>query len=877
MCHKIRWSIFRPLVLTGSFILLLFPLSSKISSAQVAAEEEVLLSFRFNSIGNVYVTGHYENNIMYLPISELFNLLFIPCEKSESGFSLVGSFLDPAVKYEIDLNSQFVKLGSKTYTLAKEDYRYGDLDFFLSPGKFEEIFQMKFAINFNTLTLSLESPNKMPVEQREEREKARKQLELRQEKKDYPPAGFERKRAILRPGVLDYTLAANYQENAVQLNLDLNLGMELLGGDLQGNVYALSGGSESFIGSNNLRWRYAVTENEWLSSVAAGYLTSTGLYNRQVIGAGVTNDPIEPRRLYDSYIIDGTTDAESEVELYVNGRMVDYQRADQTGYYRFNFPLTFGTTRVSINIYTPAGEVKTIDRQIQIPYTFLPKGVLAYHVMGGYTDTFGETDYVKAPTANADVAYGITNWLTAKVGSEYLKEDYGAIPLTYGSVSARLFKQYLINLDIAPAALYRVTGSVIYPSDYSFSLNYSRYTGPSIFNTRGAIDEVVGSAYLPMEIFGFNLGLRLNADYYRLESSSVTRYRADLNFRLGRVNMNFNYQDNLLLVNQSARLGQGVANSIVTYSFARTSKVPAVFRGLFIRAHAGYSMYYSNFESIDLQLSKSIFKTGYITISGGYEPVAKSWTGQFGLNLNFEQIRTATKAEYRQNNLVLYQSLRGSLGYDYRSHRFSATNTEQVGRASASVLLFIDNNNNGICDQGDERMPYKAIRLDQSATIQIGRDSVIRISQLQAYYRYNIEVNRSALPNPLIAPAIDKFSFVADPNQYKRIEIPFYRTGVAEGIVYLQQYETKTGIGGLRLLLKKEGSDVTQIVKTFSAGDFYVMDLSPGRYTLEVDPAQLGFMNAYYPAQVLRFEIKALAEGDFVEGIEIVLFKNGNR
>jgi hypothetical protein len=34
----------------------------------------------------------------------------------------------------------------------------------------------------------------------------------------------------------------------------------------------------------------------------------------------------------------------------------------------------------------------------------------------------------------------------------------------------------------------------------------------------------------------------------------------------------------------------------------------------------------------------------------------------------------------------------------------------------------------------------------------------------------------------MLAPALDKFSFVADPNQYKRIEIPFYRTGVAEGI-----------------------------------------------------------------------------------------------
>jgi hypothetical protein len=300
-------------------------------------------------------------------------------------------------------------------------------------------------------------------------------------------------------------------------------------------------------------------------------------------------------------------------------------------------------------------------------------------------------------------------------------------------------------------------------------------------------------------------------------------------------------------------------------------------RGVFLRAHAGYSLYYKAWERFDLQISRSLFKSGYLTFTGGYEPVAQLPFAQFGLTLNLEKFRSNSKIEYRQNELTINQSIRGSLGYDYKSHRFAATNTEQVGRASASVVLFVDNNSNGVCDAGDEKLPYKAIRLDQSATMQLGRDSVIRLSQLQAYYRYNIEVNRAALPNPVVAPALDKFSFLADPNQYKRIEIPFYRTGVAEGIVYVQQGETIIGQGGLRLIVKKERSDFTTTIRTASGGEFYMMDLPPGIYSIEVDPLQLDFLKAEYPAKVFRFEIKALSEGDFVEGIEMVLIRKSDK
>jgi hypothetical protein len=48
------------------------------------------------------------------------------------------------------------------------------------------------------------------------------------------------------------------------------------------------------------------------------------------------------------------------------------------------------------------------------------------------------------------------------------------------------------------------------------------------------------------------------------------------------------------------------------------------------------------------------------------------------------------------------------------------------------------------------------------------------------------------------------------------------------------------------------------------------MDLPPGQYTIEVDPSQLDFLNVKQ-LEKLEFELKARAEGDYIEGLEIIL------
>ncbi len=835
--------------------------------------EEVLLTFRYRGVGNVYITGlyDYDLNKMFLPVLELFNLLQIYHEPSPGDFSLSGNFLRADQPFRFLFTRQTVIFKDQEYVFEFDDFRIGEMDFFVSPLIFEEVFGMYFTINMNTLVLTLESEHRMPVEESAERERARRLIEAREVTREFFPLEYDRNRRGLGFGFADYSISGSFSQDNPNMNYSVVGGAEILGGDIQGNVIGNWVEGDHSIRTSNLRWRYVVRETPWFSTFQAGQMSTTGLQGRRIRGASISNSPVEPRRIYENYIVDGNTEPDSEVELYLNNRLIDFRRADAAGYYRFEFPLTYGTTQLSINIYTPSGEVRTIDRRVQIPFTFLPKGEVAYNIQGGMTETFLGGSEEERWIVHGDLAMGVTGWLTAKVGSEYIEDLNDNRPFTYGSLSARVFSQYLLNVDVAPDAFYRGIASVMYPNGRSINLQYTHYEDNPLFNMGGVDQDIVLSFYSPFSLFNNQMGFRLGGDHRILGDNSVTRYRTDLSMRLGRMNLRASYRDVLFYSDNEYSLGQGRVTGNITYTFMRSPGLPVFVRGMFLRGYVTYGTARNEFENINLQLSRSIRQSARINFDAGYDLQSKQHTIRLGFIMDLNSMRTTTNVDMRGERTSVRQNIRGSLGFDRNPDRVVTSNRNQVGRAGASVILFVDNNNSGTYDEGDEIIPARAVRLDRSAQIEVGSDGVIRISQLQSYFRYNMEVIRSALPNPLLVPAKNLFSFVVDPNQYKRIEIPFYRTGVIDGTVYYLRDEEKRTQGGLRLIITGIDNDFRETIRNFSDGSYYAMDMPPGRYTIEVDPAQLDFLNAQMPEGPQVFEVRALSDGDFIEDLDIFI------
>ncbi len=851
------------LILTAIILLLQLPVYAS------SPDEDVVLSFSHPAIGQYFINTVYSNNTVYLPATELFNLLYVHYEKGKSGNSLTGTWLNNDNQWQIDVNTHQATIGKEHYTLTTDDYRLGDLDLFLSPAMFERMFGLRFTINMETLSVSLEFDKTLPVEEKYQHEQLRKQLEQQRSSDIDYPLLYPRSRKVAAAGVADYNVTLNANKDGFSGSYTLTGGMELLGGDLQGSLYGNLGNEDYRLKSSNVNWRYALNPNAYLTSVWAGQIITTGLQGQRIIGAAISNDPIEPRKVYNTYSMDGNTIPDSEVELYINSQLTSFTRADALGYYRFNFSLTYGTIRINLRIYTPSGEILTEERQLQIPFTFLPQGVVSYNAQAGIVDDGLSEINMNRYAFHGNVAWGLTNTLTAKAGIDYFNSVLR--PIYYGSLSARLFDQYLLNIDAAPGAYYRATASVTYASSRSYNLNFTRFESDSLYNARRAKQEIDASVYLPFRFSGFSSGFRFSGENYLFNNSNLTDINLDLNTNIKSYNIRANYQNSLTYNAGKVYFVNGTTTGSVTYTFSRTPGLPVFVRGMFVRAQAQYDVVYKQLGIVGAQFSRAVMGKGRINVNLDHDFRTNATQIQAGFIFDLDKIRATSHFIAIGDSYNFQQSLNGSIGLDAQSAYFAASNREQVSRAAVSVLMFVDNNDNGKYDAGEEKIPSRALRLDQSAQFELGKDSILRITQLQSYWRYNAEIVQSALPNATLAPLTTEFSFVTDPNRYKRMEIPLYRTGVIEGTVTLRKEGEDTGLGGVRLLLKSKTRTYEETIRTFNDGGFYASNLLPGKYTLEVDPTQLTFLNATCKPERIEFEVKALAGGDYLENLKLNL------
>lgn len=105
--------------------------------------------------------------------------------------------------------------------------------------------------------------------------------------------------------------------------------------------------------------------------------------------------------------------------------------------------------------------------------------------------------------------------------------------------------------------------------------------------------------------------------------------------------------------------------------------------------------------------------------------------------------------------------------------RIALSDQPWVGRAGASIRLFLDENGNDAHDRGEPLLPGGAIQFDRASPIKLQEPGLLRASELIAYQRYTGVIDPASLKNQLWIPKFSSFSFIADPNRYKPIDVPF--------------------------------------------------------------------------------------------------------
>ncbi|MCW9712645.1 hypothetical protein LQ318_06990 [Aliifodinibius salicampi] len=843
-------------------------------------EQEVFLSFNYRNFFNKVITAYYEDGNYYLPVSEIFSSLKISHEVNNENLTIEGFYLEPENTFYLDFSNYQVELANKGFfSLDASQMRVKELDYYIKMEVLATVFDLNFSVDMNNLLLQLETPLELPVVSEYKRQQRRERQERATIGQELHPLLYERDRKLVGGAFFDYSLSSfiNNTENAYAYNFDI--GSELLGGDLEGSAYGNYTSNYSNFTTNNLRWRYVLRNNDYLTQFYAGQTTSNGLIDRNFTGVRLTNEPIEPRYLYDSYEIEGTAPIGSEVELYYNNSLYDFRRITEDEQFRFIAPLTYGTSRLRLRIYGPDGRVREREQRIQVPFNFLPKDEVTYHLNAGRLNNpiLGSTE--ESYLAQGSVAYGLSDWLTQKIGIEYFDQFSDQVPLFYSSTSARLFDDYLFNADIAPNAFYRLSGNVIYPSSASWGLNYTYFSDERIYNPIGNNHELSANLFIPFQIAELPLNIRFTGDY--TQNSAQNRdniyYNLDLNSRINRLNLRLSFRDRQFESFTLSPSSSSELRASATYLISPQTNLPRYLQNTFVSTSARFNPGSGTFQEAQIQASRSVFDKGRIQAS-----FARNFAGNFnfmnvGLIIDFNSIRSTSTIRNNRNQTSFTQNFRGSVGYDDYNNDLTFSNRNQVGRSATSLRLYVDSNNSGSYDEEDNTIQDDAIRIGRAGVQSTSKDGIFRFSQLQSYHRINMEINESAIQNPLLVPEFKEFSIVTDPNQYKPINIPFYTSGVVSGKVVQLEGESSAPLSGVRLYLESKQNDYSKEMQTFNDGSFYAHQIPPDSYRLYIDPNQLQFLNAFSEPDTMTVEVEAIAEGDFVENLNFkVIPKSGS-
>lgn len=862
--------------LSIKFYLLLFflfscPFLIQNVKAQDNTPEEVYLSFNHRGIINTVIITYYKDGIFYLPIYDLFENFQIDVEVND--LTVFGKFSVDQIPYSIDFSRQVLTFGEKTIHFSADDFILDDLDFYLPISIYQEAFDLSFSVDFNTLSLNLETDQELPIIAKVLRQQRRKIANANKSFNEMYPLLLDRQRNIFKAGFFDYSLTSLVSQDQQNFNMSSSIGFEILGGDLRGTGFGNFNSNSTVFETDNLRWNYVFSNNSLVTQVTIGQSNLNGVLTYPFTGMRITNEPIEPRRFFDEFEIEGSTIPQSEVELYLNNALVDFQQADELGNYRFLTPIFFGTSQLDLRIFGPNGQIIQRSNRIQVPFTFTPKGEFVYDINIGRLD---DNVIRAAETSNVAIfsgSWGLTNWATGKFGVEY----YNTIdpdPFYTGTLSSRIANNYVITFEGVTRNYLRSTLSAIYPNSSSISLDYIDYTNDSqVYNTSGLQRQFIVNTFYPFSLFGIPLNIRASNYLRYRENSYNSSFRLNLVSRIKKVSLRFGYSDQFVNEFTPFQL-TSTANleASATYTVSRNPNVPKIFRGTFVRASADYLPNLKTLSNAEVLFSRNILNKGRLQLVFGRDIRNKFNTLRLNVIFDFNKVRTNTTVTYLRNSFSTNQNVRGSIGYDANYNNLIFTSRDQVGRSGAAIRLFVDNNDNQAFDEADELIPNGDVRIGRTGSISTLKNGVLYYTQMQPYLQYNLEINKASISNPMLVPEVDKFSIITDPNNFKLIEIPFYQSGVMEGIV-LRRYPdgNQKGIGGLKIILSSESRDFNKELRTFSDGSFYEYPLPPGKYNLRIEQNQLDILSAKSDPETIHFEIQKKTDGDFVEGLLFTL------
>lgn len=816
--------------------------------------EEISVLLNIQHLGTVEIPAVIKGQEVFLSVTDMFDILKIKNTPSKSFDSVSGFFINPGAPYIITYTNHKIKYLGKIHELKPNDLVRSETNLYLRINYFGEIFGLDCQFKFRSLTVNLSTLIELPVIKELKLEEIRNNLNrLKGEVK--PDTVIKRGYPAFHFGMTDWSVIGTQEiKGETDTRATLGLGGLIAGGEADALLnYSTSG---PFIErQQQYSWRFANNDNDFLKQAIAGKISAQTISTiyEPIVGVQFTNTPTTYRRSFGSYTLADYTKPGWTVELYVNNVLVNFTKADASGFYKFEVPLVYGNTEVKLKFYGPYGEEKSSQKTINIPFNFLPAKDFEYTVSGGIVE-----DNLGSRFARANLNYGLFSRLTVGGGVEYLSSVTSGNTMPFADFSLRLASSLLISSEYTYGVRWKSILSYRLPSNLQIDLNYIKYVpGQTAINYNYLEERKVILSY-PLSSKSFSSYFRLTIDQIFLPISQYTT--AEFLFSGGFFGINTN------LTTYAMFFSPGIPNVYSNLSLG--FRLP---KGFTLTPQIQYNFNLNQLISVKCALEKRIFRNGTVDVTYERNIPSDISSTQLGLRYDFAAARTGFLLRQSNNSMTFVESAQGGLVLDAKTNYFSADNGNNVGRGGIIIVPFLDYNGNGRRDKDEPKVFGLEISMIGGRVEQNKKDSTIRIFNLEPYTNYTLELNRNSFDNISWKIRNSVISVNIDPNQFKLIEVPVAIVGEVAGMVYLKENIEQKGQG--RVILQFYRSDSVLIATTVTEPDGYFnyLGLPPGSYFATIDPKQLLKLNMKVSPSSIPFTIKKLRDGDVADGLEFII------
>jgi|WetSurMetagenome_2_1015567.scaffolds.fasta_scaffold00007_134 hypothetical protein len=850
-----HWGLFS----SGARIILISAFFLFLSFVQLAGQEtqdydEISVYLDVKGVGGREMDAVIQGEQIFLPVTDLFDFLKIRNVASAGLDSVYGSFIDPEARFYINRVTNRIIYQERVYNLPVGELIRTETNLYMKSELFGRIFGLDCYFSFRNLSVTVTSKLELPLIREMKQEEMRRNLSrLKGEIK--ADTSIDRIHPGFRFGMADWSAIVTEEvKGRTDARLNLSLGSMVAGGEatFSLNYYTMDRFSEK---QQNYLWRYVNNDFSPLRQIMAGKITTQAtstIYN-PVIGVQFTNTPTSFRRSFGTYTLSDKTEPGWIVELYVNNVLVDYVKADASGFFTFQVPLVYGNTIVKLRYYGPWGEERTKEQNINIPFNFLPEKTFEYTVSAGIVE-----DTLMSRFSRASLNYGLTKGITIGGGVEYLSSVTSGPAMPFVKASFRLSKNILLSGDYTYGV--RASGTLSYrlPSDLQLDLNYKWYhPGQTAikFNYR---EERKISASMPLRIRNFTSFNRFSVNQLIFPGSQYTSGEYLFSSTFWGVNTNFTTYG-LFIADAEPYFYSNLSLSV---------RLPAKFS---IMPQAQYSYSANKFLSAKIRVEKPF--AGHAFINASYERnfINDMNLAELGIRYDFNFARSGMSVRQSGKTTSFVQHASGSLISDHKTRFMMADNRTNVGRGGITVIPFFDLNSNGIKDPGEQKVHGLNLKANGGRIINVEKDTTIRIIGLEPYTSCFIELDQYSFDNISWQLAFRTVSVIIDPDILKTVMVPVNVEGEANGTVTIEENGQKRGTGRVKVNFYTMKNKFVGRTITEDDGYFSYFGLKPGRYYVKADTGQLRKLNMTSDPDSVPFAVSSGIDGDIIDGLDLNL------